>query len=846
MSMGACLTDLVNRKAISEERATAMRAVYDELVQQYEPKFGRAAAESMATQKAMRAIDDDFLHRKRSKLLQAQAQLSIEAEARHTFDAGRGADGLLDGRGMLAKLVRDEKAGGMANVEYRWRDVKQSALAIMYDVLAKHRANLLGEVRNKAELDDVVRALWKPGEADVNARELADAWTRTAEYLRGSFNAAGGRIGQLEGWALPHSHDSLKVGAIGRDQWVDTVIPRLDRAKMLDMATGAPLSDGKLYLVLGEVYESIVSEGWNKRVPGGVGGKSVGNRHAEHRVLHFRSADDWLAYNADFGGGTPFEAMMHHVEIMSRDIAAMQVLGPNPAQTIQWMGDMIERDAALKGTMKDREAASKWRSRIDGVWNEIQGQNRRVESRNLALFGSTLRNWQAATKLGSAAIASISDHATRQITRHYNGLPAANAMGQYLKQLNPLDPRDREFARRAGIIGDEFTGRMAAQGRMHMEDAFGGRLAAGRGALGERLETANEVSRRLADGVMRTSGLNAHTVAGREAMGMEFMAALAHYAPDAWDKLPSPWRGFLDRHGIGADGWERLRATPMTDYKGAQWIKADDIADKGIRDKFVQGMNIEIDFAVPTGGLYIRSRVNAQAPGTWGGEFIRTAFQFKMFPITVMAMHGARMMQQANLAKRAGYAAAFLGATTVAGGMAYQLSELAKGKDPRDMTGGDFWWRAALKGGGLGVFGDAIEFSRNQYGQDVGDIVKGPSLGTAQTLADLGRAGIANATVDMDDPDAVEKAVKLRGRAVRNLLTREVPGGSLWYLRTAYERLLVDQVAAWAGEDPVEHAKKLEQRAAKEGGGFYAPPGAGGLRAPDFANAIGAGEPRPQ
>ena len=162
------------------------------------------------------------------------------------------------------------------------------------------------------------------------------------------------------------------------------------------------------------------------------------------------------------------------------------------------------------------------------------------------------------------------------------------------------------------------------------------------------------------------------------------------------------------------------------------------------------------------------------------------------------------------------------------------------------MTGGDFWWRAALKGGGLGVFGDAIEFSRNQYGQDVGDIAKGPGWGTVQTLADLGGAGIVNATVDADDPDAVEKAVKLRGRAVRNLLTREVPGSSLWYLRTAYERLLVDQVAAWAGEDPVEHTKKLEQRAAKEGGGFYAPPGSGRMRAPDFANAIGAGEARPQ
>lgn len=840
MSMGACLTDLVGRGAISAERADQMRQVYDELVQQYETKFGRTAAESMATERAMKAIDDDYLHRKRTKLLQARAQATIATEARNVFDGGKHADGPISGRALLAKLVRDERAGGMLNLEYRWRDVKQTALGIMYDVLAKHRTNLLGEVRNKAELDDLVRALWKPEGASLNVRELADAWRRTGEYLRESFNAAGGRIGKLEGWALPHAHDSQRVGAVSREQWIDAIVPRLDRAKMIDMATGAPLSDQKLYLVLGDVYETIVSDGWSKRVPGTMAGKSVGNRHAEHRVLHFRSADDWLAYNDQFGAGTPFDAMMGHIEGMSRDIAAMQVLGPNPAQTIKWMGDLAEKEAATLGNMKDRAAASVTRYEMDAIWNEVQGQNRRVVRKNLALFGSTLRNWQASTKLGSATIASISDHATAALTRHYNGLPATRTIVQYLKQLNPADARDREFARRAGIIGDELTGRMAAQGRMHMEDAFGGRLAGGRGWFGEKLETANEVSRRLADGVLRASGLNAHTIAGREAMGMEFMAALAHYAPDSWAALPRPWRGFLERNGIGADGWERIRATPMTDYKGAAWIKPDDIADKTLRDRFMQGMNTEIDFAVPTGGLYTRAMVNRLPPGTIMGELVRTGFQFKMFPITIMAMHGGRLMAQSSLAKRAAYATAFLGATTVAGAMSYQLSEVAKGKNPRPMSDGDFWWRAMLKGGGLGVFGDAIEFSRNQYGQDIGDITKGPSFSTAQNVVNLGRAVAETATVDVDDPDAVEKATRKRGRAVRDLLTREVPGSSLWYLRTGYERLLVDTVASWAGEDAADHAAKLEKRAAEEGGGYFAPPG-GTMQAPDLGRALAPG-----
>jgi hypothetical protein len=46
----------------------------------------------------------------------------------------------------------------------------------------------------------------------------------------------------------------------------------------------------------------------------------------------FRDADAWLAYQEDFGGGGDiFSAMMGHINMMSKDIGAMEVLGPNPA-----------------------------------------------------------------------------------------------------------------------------------------------------------------------------------------------------------------------------------------------------------------------------------------------------------------------------------------------------------------------------------------------------------------------------------------------------------------------------------------------------------------------------------
>ncbi|PJN92612.1 hypothetical protein CNY89_28190, partial [Amaricoccus sp. HAR-UPW-R2A-40] len=38
------------------------------------------------------------------------------------------------------------------------------------------------------------------------------------------------------------------------------------------------------------------------------GGKMLANRRADRRVLHFRDADAWMAYNDRFGAADPFRS----------------------------------------------------------------------------------------------------------------------------------------------------------------------------------------------------------------------------------------------------------------------------------------------------------------------------------------------------------------------------------------------------------------------------------------------------------------------------------------------------------------------------------------------------------
>lgn len=822
MSLSVCIPDLIEQGKIPKAKAREAQRIYEGLLARYDREMGDEAAKAMATEQTVAALKRSFAQKKRQALLQVSAQAKIAKSAKGDYANGAYRDQPLRGDAMLAHLVRDERAP-YANVEYRWHNIKQTALAQMYDLLAKHRANMIGQVREKSELDDVVRELFGQDSGSLNARELAEGWRKTAEYLRRRFNAAGGAIGKLEDWGLPHSHDPLRVGSVSKEQWVAELVDGdlLDRSRMIDDETAMPMSDTQLREVLAGVYDTIVSDGWTKRSPGAGGTGSTGNRRAEHRFLHFKSADDWMAYNERFGGATPLDAMMGHVEYMSRDIAMMEILGPNPAATIRWMKDSIAQDAHVSGGLQDRLGVRLSDIKIDSVFRQINGQANIPARRNLALAMSTIRNWQTSTKLGSAVLASMSDAGTQALTRHYNGLAATATLKDMTAALNPLDPADREFARRAGIIGDEFTGKVIAGGRVHMDELFGGRLA-GASRTTRALERSNEMSRRLADGVLRASGLNAWTVAGREAMYREFAGTITDLADRSFDDLPPPFARFLRRYGMDGGSWDAIRAAERVEHKGMPWIDPSAIDNETVRDRLMEAILTEIDFAVPTGGIRQQAYVNALPRGTLLGEVIRTGFQFKMFPVTVMAMHGGRMMAQSNLANKAAYVVAFLGATTLTGALGYELSEISKGKDPRAVWDRNFLWRAMLKGGGLGLYGDLIENGLSEHGQDFGDITKGPSWGTAQGIADLGKAAATG---------------KGKGKAAANLLKREVPGSSLWYLRLGYERLLVDTVGEWADPEYSKSYQRMAKRAEREGSGYWWAPGAA---APDRGPDMGA------
>lgn len=778
MSLGPCLPGLEADGKLTAEQRQRLGEAYDRHRRRFEQTMAPEAAAAAASEEALREFEFQAALKKRQTALQIKAQTAIDARIKAADDPFAAAIAVLDGHGTTRAI----------NVEAQHKAILGQAHAKLAGVLERHSRNLLGEARDKAGLDDVVRERFGEKTGNAVAAELAEAFGAASDFVRDRFNQAGGAIARRADWGMPQAHDMAKVRAVPFEQWRDKVLPRLDLTRMIDDATGAPFTAETIEQALRDVYENIRSEGWASRSPGqGFAGK-LANRRADHRFLIFKTADDWLTYQAEFGTGTPFDAMVGHIDAMARDIALMDVLGPNPDATVRWLTDRVKKDAALSPdpstSILDRARGAE--QTINDVYASVSGKLSTPVNGAVARTFGGVRSFLTSALLGSASLSAITDVAFQAVTRGFVGLPVTGALTGYLRLLNPLNAGDRKVAVRLGLIAEEAS-RIAASLNRYVDDVHG-----------------PEITMRMADAVLRVSGLSAWTQAGRWAFGMEFLGHLADNRGKPLNALDPSLQRVLQTYGIGADSWDRIRASTPLVHKGAEFLRPEDIGDPALADAVLRMVLTETDYAVPTATARARATLSfGQRPGSLGGEIIRNAAMFKSFGVSMLLTHGTRMMQHHTTAGRLQYAAGLTITTTLLGALAIQSKEVSKGRDPKPMDEADFWKQAAFQGGGFGIFGDFVNATENRFGGGFAETLAGPVVSLAKDVSQL------------EPTDA----------SLVKTLRRYTPGGSIWYLRAAYERVLLDTLAEETDPDYRDAWRRMERRAADNGQGYYWRPG---------------------
>jgi hypothetical protein len=730
---------------------------------------------------------------------------------------------------MRSLFVRD--AGEIAtwdNVYYLGQSLRKESMSRFAQGIEYLRPKKLGLAAETMRENEVLDALFGRA-ASSESKAVADAFAQEAERVRALFNKAAGHeaIPMRKDWRIGNpAMDGAKVQAWTREAFAERVSPLLDREKMIDFKTGAPLSDARLREVLFDVHETARTDGAEGQPNAGyVGAGPLSARRSAQRTLMFAGPDEWRAFNEAYGANVGvFDTMMRHFASLSHDTAIMRVLGPDPQATKRFILSMFDREtaalaktgdpsdpksmaAAVTANKKIASAVNSGRDAFETYWAHMTGEaSIPIHSGAATLIGD-MRATIASAQLGGALLSSFADMGTLAATARFNDLPVTQTLSRAIQML--ADGEAEITATQAGVVADSI-----AHGVGGVDRYMGETLRAGLPA-------------KMSSAVMRASGLRRWSSVLRSAFGMEFMAQMANHVRKGTAFEALPFRASLERYGVDAEMWARIAEVSRqkgmwTPRDGAEFLRPMDLREAGefqagsALDRMIQS---EIDFTAIEGDPMARAVLYGRAaPGSVTGELRRAFGMYKSFPITVLLTHGNRAFARGWDGKRLSHAGYAFVAMTLLGMLSFQTKEIVAGRDPVNMdptteAGRHAWLRGVMQGGGLGPFGDILTQDKTKFGNSWAAFLGGPLLTTAEDVA--GQWALKNIQLGLQG-----RETHFLGDAMW-IGARYVPFSSLWYAKAAYQRAIQDQLLLQFDERAPERFARMEQRAREDFGQDY-------------------------
>jgi len=773
-----CIGEATQAKEIPEQLAAELEAALDKFIAKYiKEGLDPGAAKRMAQSDVIDAKMAELALQKRQKALQIiKVNEAIKEAGSHSVSFRRGVVSI------ITKDIQDILSE--TNIDFRAKTVLGQFHMKIAKGMEAFRTKTLGLRQDIAGMRDVVREIEGVNTGNAVAKQFAQEIAGVFEDARLRFNRAGGNIRKLENW-WPHWWDPKLIAKISEEDFISQFGSKLDRERMIN-DLGIAMDDAEIRVLLSNAYNDIKSDGLHSLKPTMTGGgKKMANRHQEHRVLVFKEVDDWLDLNDKYGRPDLYTTMMDHLSNMSHEISMMEILGPNPQATYNYLRQMSQKQGASEPGLAS----------LDALWNVASGKFNNTVWTAGADFMKTTRSLLVAAQLGGAFLSSLNDPWIARMTAKINGIPTMKVFSEALKQFNPANKADRIAAVEMGLVAEAWTSRALAANRF--TELTGGDFAA-----------------KAADFTMRASLLSPWTDALRKGYGMATFSQMALDSSKSFKNLPKKRQEALARYKITEEDWDLIRSTDPIDHKGAKYwsienmMKRTDL-DQKVKDRLTTKVHemvlSEIDQAV------LMPDFRSQAIATLGarrgglGEVTRTVAMYKSFPVLMITKQLYRGASQRALGSKIQYLAELSIGLLVFGAIALQAKEIAKGRNPRDMTDPKFWAAAHLQGGGLGIFGDFLHSDQNRYGNSLTKTLMGPGFGFADDLTKL-TLGNLQSFISGEDTNISADVIQF--------LRRYTPGSSLWYVRGVYERAILDQLLKIA--DPKAYRKFRDQMKKRE------------------------------
>lgn len=787
MNFRECVQSWNDVGRLSEKKRNEAFTVFDDELEKARANgLGDAAAEAHAAAESLKSITELTAERRWARINEMQKTHVIYE------------------RIINSNKPWDEMQAIVRELESTQNNVIGTVMTEMGTFLEAYRPHKAGLQLPTAGLDDIVRAIF----GDVRtpeAKEMADAIVGAMETLRKWANMHGASIPENPNRKLFQTHDAVKVSAVTEDAWVQEHL----REGVLDWDimryAGKKIDPAMREEILRKVYQGIKSDGFIRPQTGQHAQPNLANRLNRDRFLYYKSADAYLEMQGKYGAGNFFEQTIGMIDAMAKDISILRMFGPSPDSMKELAKrTLLERASQLDQGKLGRNNLNKATRAADLFDAEYKLHARHVPTADgnaaVAAF-STIRTLAVNALLGSVFIPSVAgDLPNMKMAAKMFNLPEAKVFSSYFQAI--ADGKvGREEAVRAGVV---------------FENAIS--LASSRQRYFTGLDGPHW-ARRFGDITYRLGLASYHTQIARNSQGKMFMGVLADHAGKTFDELP--FAAALTEQGITPAEWDKFRATPLHNERGAtflrhvdMWANAADDADRKTAEKFGNLLQQYIRIAVPDVSLRARAALGqAINPNSAMGQLARTVGSLMSFPATIWFEQLGRIAQAPN---KWSLMAQYFAWMTVGGMVMTQAKALVAGKNPYSMSPVndkgdldlDFYARSVVSGGGFGIVGDLvfnnININNSQYrsGNPTAEYLKSAQKLTFDNLIDYIQGRPVNA-----------------GKDALDFARANIP--NLWYTKLLFDRALGDELMKQT--DPSGYKMKKKYLKEHEEGMWWGP-----------------------
>lgn len=774
MSIERCIADIITETQ-SNLTKEEVAAIVDMLIQyDLHPRnrqtFGPFSPEQGRVQAALEAATPGRLMAARDTMIARARLVAAQQAANVVMDASKRAERFatyVDARdpvlGIQAKLIgtntpffgsRDSAAAALeGNMHALIGGFDQELKAAHLD---REFASGTFERQWAQELHELNRRRGQPGitgspQGLQIAQIIHNLQRRGVEMI----NREGAFIGSYDGYISRTSHSSHRLVQMGENAWVGLAHQNFDIAMMYPNRGVQYIEDQ-----LRAQYKRIASGLHDSYDPAEldlvphVPGQNLAARASERRVIHFKGADEWLAYMQAAGDLTPTQAVFQSAQRMARDAGLMRIWGTNPKRAMET--DFVVEAARARdaGDFKLVERLNKERRNFNLWMGYLTGEANHVTNETAARITQNILTVQRTAKLGFLPFAQLTDLASIASELRYQGVDFVDRMT-------------------GGIFQAYFRGGVNSEKRQ-VADLLNAYLEGEMSQYGMLMETNDPNLSGTFTGTMNRIQQFFFQYTGATAMTNRARGSLMYMMSRHWGSqhgndfahIGSSEQRMMRAFGIGEEEWNALhqgqwtvgneRNTYLTP-RDAHTIPdtAIDVYNANTGNAFTYQEFREdmaqrlyklyadrMNYGVLNPGIAERAILyQGGEPGSALGVALRLVTQFKTFMVAQLRRTWGRELYggQGTLGAISGLTQ-FAVQGTVLGIVANALNQVLKGQDPfsqwenkpHEAIGAGF-----TRAGVASIMGDYLFGEFNRQGQSFGAYLLGPSMGNVETVSKM-------------------------------------------------------------------------------------------------------------